>query len=192
MDESRHLLERIERLERTASRVRLVLFVFGAVCASLFLVAWSAPGGYVEATRVIIKDTNGQLRGTFGMTDDGSTIGLDLRDGRGRSRVLMTVEAAGAPIVGVTDGQGGKSIGLNEGMILFSVPGSSGGAHLTAGELKFQSAEGSWTRYLETGIVSMGAGQAPRFGFGWFNPAGAVAELYDNAGKLRWRAPQTK
>lgn len=85
------LIQRLDQLERDNRRLRLAgaLTIAGMITWALMGQAvGSSP--IVEAQRVILRDSAGKVRASFGLGGDGSPL-LGLNDGDGATRVVLGV-----------------------------------------------------------------------------------------------------
>ncbi len=85
------LIQRLDQLERDNRRLRMDgdFKIVGMITWALMGQAvGSSPT--VEAQRVILRDSSGKIRASFGLAGDGSPL-LGLNDGDGATRVVLGV-----------------------------------------------------------------------------------------------------
>jgi hypothetical protein len=105
MEQPAELLERITELEnqqgelRRANRQwRLMTVALMLFTGAVLLMGQSAnlPSRSVEAQQFVLRGSDGRIRGTMGIGDDGS-VGINLNDVRGQSRITLDLAANGSP-----------------------------------------------------------------------------------------------
>jgi len=102
---ARELIERITRLEhqqdalkRANRRWRLTAAALMLFIGPAFLMGETpaAPGRSIEAQQFVLRGADGAIRGVMGIGDDGS-VGINLNDVKGRSRITLDLAADGSP-----------------------------------------------------------------------------------------------
>ena len=89
--------DRLTRLERQHARLRCTCSALLLVIVSLVGLGWSAGDAPVlEATRYVVRDSDGRARAELGVSDDHSAA-LILRDREERARIWLGLSAAAAP-----------------------------------------------------------------------------------------------
>ena len=147
MHESEGLDARIARLERM-NRVLIATVVL--VFTGVILVGAGKAPGKVTASAFELVDTDGRVRATLTMTDDGPLLAL--RDETGRDRLSLSHESDGTGLF-VADATGTTRIGVAQfahggGGVALHGPDSKGAAVLYLkgeGSLRFFDAEGNVT-----------------------------------------------
>lgn len=111
------LIERVEALEADNARLRRIttsLFIGAGVLVGLLLalVVVTARRGFpgalanvVESNSFVVKDDDGNVRGAWGMADDGSSR-LVLQNAQGQGSLTLTLLPDGSPGVSFTDSAG--------------------------------------------------------------------------------------
>ena len=109
------LIERITRLEhqqhefrRANRRLRLMTGALTLCTGALVLMGQVSPvpGRSVEAQQFVLRGSDGKVRGAMGIADDG-TVGINLNDLKGQSRITVDLAADGSPGLDLYD-QNGK------------------------------------------------------------------------------------
>lgn len=109
------LIKRVARLERQqytldrANRhLRLTTAVLMLFIGAGFLMgqASTSPSRSMEAQQFVLRGADGTVRGVMGISDDGS-VGINLNDVKGQSRITLDVAANGSPGLDFYD-QSGK------------------------------------------------------------------------------------
>ena len=108
---SRSLASRICELERQCKRQRA--YALATTLGLLVLVIAGASQAVgprvVDATRVVVRDADGKIRGDLGVRDDGS-VSLALNDPEGRKRLGMSVLPDDFVGMGLYDKDGGMLV----------------------------------------------------------------------------------
>ena len=99
------LIERITQLEhqqgelrRANRRLRLMTAALMLFTGAVVLMGQTStlPGRSVEAQQFVLRGSDGKVRGAMGIADDG-TVGINLNDLKGQSRITVDLAADGSP-----------------------------------------------------------------------------------------------
>ena len=111
---SGELIERLKCLERKQADLQRTNRRLGSVTGALLLVSGAlALMGQtgtrlpqsLEAEQFVLRGSDGKVRGAMGITPDG-TVGLNLADVKGQTRITLDVAADGSPGLDFYDPQG--------------------------------------------------------------------------------------
>jgi hypothetical protein len=112
---------RVDELERDNRRLRRrslllgggVMTALGFSAVLLFTAATSDSrvADVIQANRFVLRDADGQIRGSFGLTPEGGSR-MVLQDPTGRERMRMTLLADGSPGMSFTDSEGRSRVVL--------------------------------------------------------------------------------
>jgi hypothetical protein len=109
------LVERITRLEhqqgelrRANRRLRLMTSTLMLFAGALVLMAQTSPvpSRSIEVQQFVLRGSDGKVRGAMGIADNG-TVGINLTDLNGQSRITVDLAADGSPGFDLYD-QNGK------------------------------------------------------------------------------------
>jgi hypothetical protein len=108
------LIERVNRLEhqqyalkRSNRHFRLTTAALMLFIGAAFLMGQTStvPGRSIEAQQFVLRSADGSIRGVMGIGDDGS-VGINLNDVKGQSRVTLDLAANGSPGLDFYDERG--------------------------------------------------------------------------------------
>jgi len=153
---AKSLTDRVEQLERTLRKLRVILafaVLVGAVVGftAVLSLAKAQDDKQAEMYRVgglVLVDKNGRSRGTWAVLDDGDVV-LKMNDARENPRVVMLVDKEGHAEVSLLDGAGnarGSWVAAANGETEFLLSDSKGkprlGAKVEANGAYFQINDG--------------------------------------------------
>jgi hypothetical protein len=96
-----YCLVRIDRLERSVRRWRLITLCASCIVGTFFLLGAQSRQTIVEAQRFVLIDADGKPRGSFHSDAEGPNLAM--LDARGNPRVILTVTKEG-PRLNLYDG----------------------------------------------------------------------------------------
>ena len=205
--------ERLEKLERTTHRHRLVLAGIGVAvlaCAIIWVVIGTAgkaqaqspgnPPKDIRASQFVLEDGNGKTRALLVMTEDGP--GLFLYDENGKLRADLS-EINGVPAVSLFDknGKGRTQLHLSKGdgpeLIMNDANGNtlvSLGVNMYGQGLLLKDANGNTRASLaaakdETTLRLSDENDHVRVGLGVGKDGAGGIGLFDDTGSEIWGAP---
>jgi hypothetical protein len=99
-------LERQQRaLQRANRRLRFAISTLVLLAGAVGLMAQTAPVQSLEAQQFVLRGRDGKVRGVIGLSDNGS-VGINLNDIKGQTRIEMDVAPNGSPGLDLYDPDG--------------------------------------------------------------------------------------
>ncbi len=102
-----NLTDRLDRLERSNRHLKGAVALLSLAFAALVAVGWTSPDGTVEATKFVLRDTDGQERAVLHVREivgQGDSPTLEMSSADGKSLMFLGIDPNGPPALRFLDG----------------------------------------------------------------------------------------